>query len=286
MVPKKSVLIVDDDPDIHALLRAALEPRGLAVESASSGEDALRQSEFEYYDVILIDILMPGMNGLTLLHKLHETRPSVKAIVMTDANTPSNIVAAIREHAFSYFSKPFSTEGIADAVLRAIETPDGEDDIDVVSARPDWIALNVRCRIEVADRLVHFFREMNMGLSPDQQEHVVTAFRELLMNSIEHGCHLNPDQKVHLTYIRTPRAIIYYIRDPGDGFSMENLPHAAISNLPESPVGHIEVRTLLGIRPGGFGILLTRQLVDDVIYNEKGNEVLLIKYLKDGAGRG
>jgi hypothetical protein len=61
--------------------------------------------------------------------------------------------------------------------------------------------------------------------------------------------------------------------------SRSNLDHAAVSNPAESPFEHSGVRERLGLRPGGFGILMTRQLVDEMIYNEKGNEVLLIKYL-------
>jgi anti-sigma regulatory factor (Ser/Thr protein kinase) len=74
--------------------------------------------------------------------------------------------------------------------------------------------------------------------------------------------------------------VIYVIRDPGQGFSLDDVPHAAISNPPDEPLEHTEIRKNLGIRPGGFGILLTRNLVDDVIYSEKGNEVLLIKFLE------
>ena len=73
--------------------------------------------------------------------------------------------------------------------------------------------------------------------------------------------------------------ILYRIRDPGDGFSLEELTHAAISNPPEDPVRHLEVRDSMGIRPGGFGVLLSKKLVDDLIYSEQGNDVLLIKYL-------
>jgi hypothetical protein len=69
------------------------------------------------------------------------------------------------------------------------------------------------------------------------------------------------------------------VRDPGKGFSLQDLPHAAISNPDGSPTEHAEVRDRLGLRPGGFGILLTRQLVDELIYNEAGNEALLIKHL-------
>ena len=279
MLGGKSVLIVDDDPDIHSQLHAALSQKHLNVESACDGMDALRRLKNKRFDLILLDILMPAKDGLALLPKVHEIQPDIKVVAMTAANTPANLIASIREQAFSYFSKPFSTEAVVDSVLHALEATMDKDDIEVISARPEWISLQVRCRLETADRLAQFFRALPMGLTAEQQEQVITAFRELLMNAIEHGGHWDPAKRVHLTYIRTPRAVIYYIRDPGDGFSLENLPHAAVSNRPDSPIGHAEVRSEMGMRPGGFGILLTRQLVDDVIYNEKGNEVLLIKYM-------
>jgi DNA-binding response OmpR family regulator len=283
MLVEKSVLIVDDDPDIHALLNGPLSASGLAVESAFDAAEAMSRVKTRSFDAILLDVLLPGMDGLTLLHRLRDTRPDLKVIIMTAANTPSNLVASIRQQAFSYFSKPFHSDVVVDTVLRAIESSNCHDDIHVVSARPDWITLDVRCNVETVDRLVQFFREMHMGLTIQQQENVVTAFRELLLNAIEHGCHMDPDQTVHLAYIRTPRAILYYVRDPGEGFSLENLPHAAVSNRPDTPIGHTEVRNQMGMRPGGFGILLTRNIADDLLYNEKGNEVLLIKYLDNGA---
>jgi DNA-binding response OmpR family regulator len=286
MLVEKSVLIVDDDPDIHALLNGPLSSKGLGVESAFDAGEALKRLSVRSFDAILLDVLLPGMDGLTLLHKLQGVRPDLKVIIMTAANTPSNLVASIRQQAFSYFSKPFHSDVVVDTVLRAIESTNCHDDIHVVSARPDWITLEVRCRVETVDRLVQFFREMNMGLTTQQQEHVVTAFRELLLNAIEHGCHMDPEQTVHLAYIRTPRAILYYVRDPGEGFSIENLPHAAVSNKLDAPIDHTEVRNQMGMRPGGFGILLTRNIADDLLYNEKGNEVLLIKYLENGTKPG
>jgi len=68
-------------------------------------------------------------------------------------------------------------------------------------------------------------------------------------------------------------------QDPGEGFSLEELQHAAIANPPDDPIRHLTHREAQGLRPGGFGLLLTRNLVDELIYAEKGNEVLLIKYL-------
>jgi anti-sigma regulatory factor (Ser/Thr protein kinase) len=56
--------------------------------------------------------------------------------------------------------------------------------------------------------------------------------------------------------------------------------HAAINNPPDNPVAHLEVREAEGIRPGGFGILIAQQLVDELVYNEHGNEALLIKHTR------
>jgi len=149
----------------------------------------------------------------------------------------------------------------------------------VLSARPHWLALRVRCKLETAGRIVQFISELGVGLPAAEKERVTTAFREILLNAIEHGAGSDPDKRVFITYVRTKRAALYYVRDPGKGFSFEHLQHAAVSNPEDSPVEHAEIREKLGMRPGGFGIMMTRQLVDDLIYNEHGNEVLLIKYM-------
>ena len=113
----------------------------------------------------------------------------------------------------------------------------------------------------------------------EEQSNIATAFRELLINGIEHGGHLDPEQRVEVAYIRLSQAILYYVRDPGEGFSFENLAHAAVSCSPDDPFQHLEVRNQAGMRAGGFGILIMRNIADELIYNEKGNQVLLVKYL-------
>jgi anti-sigma regulatory factor (Ser/Thr protein kinase) len=118
-----------------------------------------------------------------------------------------------------------------------------------------------------------------MDLPAKEREDMAFAFRELLRNAIEHGGKLDPTKKVHVAYIRTSRAILYYIRDPGEGFKFDSLPHAAVSNPEDNPAGHVMYRMEHGIRPGGFGILMARMMADELIYSEKGNELMLVKYL-------
>jgi DNA-binding response OmpR family regulator len=277
-VPKR-ILIVDDDPDVHGLLHAALDAPDRRIESAYDGRSGLRLVEKTPYDLVLTDLNMPELDGMTLLERIREVRPDTPVVVMTVANTPENVVRAIRERAFCYFSKPFTVNAVSDMVERALSGSDAEDDIQVLSARPQWLGLRVRCKLETAGRIVQFIRELGMDLPAAEQEHVTTAFREILLNAIEHGGGSDPDKKVTITYVRTMRAALYYVRDPGEGFSFDHLEHAAVSNPEDSPVEHAEVREKMGMRPGGFGIMMTRQLVDELIYNERGNEVLLIKYL-------
>ena len=72
---------------------------------------------------------------------------------------------------------------------------------------------------------------------------------------------------------------MYRIADPGPGFNIDELPHAAISYGPEAPIAHMQVRDEKGLRPGGFGLLTVRATVDELLYNEKRNEVVFVKYL-------
>jgi anti-sigma regulatory factor (Ser/Thr protein kinase) len=76
--------------------------------------------------------------------------------------------------------------------------------------------------------------------------------------------------------------VLCRIKDPGEGFTLDEIQHAAVANPPDDPIRHAAYRQERGMRPGGYGILLAQKLVDELIYNEEGNEVLLVKYLENG----
>lgn len=99
------------------------------------------------------------------------------------------------------------------------------------------------------------------------------------MNAMEHGAAFNPEQVVEVTAVRTQRSLVFYVRDPGSGFRPESLSHAAIANPSDDPVAHILRRQEEGMRAGGYGLLVAKGTVDELLYSEIGNEVLLIKYL-------
>ena len=101
----------------------------------------------------------------------------------------------------------------------------------------------------------------------------------MLLNAIEHGSKFDASQHVEVSYVRTRHMVLCKVKDPGTGFSLEELKHSALGNPPDEPFRHISQREAQGMRPGGFGILMAKELVDDLLYNQQGNEVLLIKYL-------
>ena len=273
------LLIVDDDPSIHELIAAMLAGTNWQTNSVSGGAEALTSLENNSYDILLVDILMPGMDGLELLAKIRARHPDTPVVMMTVKNTPDHVLGSLRREAAAYISKPFSRETLFATLQNALSDSVRGDDIKILSDKPHWISLQLRCRLATADRLTQFVRELPSDLEPDQREQIAMAFRELLMNAVEHGGHLDPDKTVDLSYIRTARTIVYYIRDPGEGFSMNTLAHAAIANTAEEPFRHVELRRQMGIRPGGFGLLMTKSFADELIYSAKGNEVILIKYL-------
>ena len=152
-------------------------------------------------------------------------------------------------------------------------------DLEVTSASPAYVSLKIPPDLHCKDRVVDFFRTRIADLEEELACKLSIALDELLSNAIEHGCKTGPGGGVELVFIRTARMLMLQIRDAGPGFSISAVPHAAVSNPPEDPLRHAEYRSQTGLRPGGFGILLVKQIADELIYNDIGNAVVLIKYL-------
>ncbi|MGB6193399.1 MAG: ATP-binding protein, partial [Terracidiphilus sp.] len=153
--------------------------------------------------------------------------------------------------------------------------------IEVLSAERNWISVRMNCNMLNAERLMSFFGQLRQTLRDHPPEEMLTAFQEILSNAIEHGARNDPSKLMEVAAVRTGRAFVFYVHDPGEGFARDDLPHSALSNPAANPALHLAVREKQGMRPGGYGILLASGIVDELIYNEAGNSVLLIKYLDD-----
>ena len=280
----KTILVVDDDPELQELVGFALRQEGYEVREAFDAFEGLKIIEKEKIDLALFDVMMPKMDGLEMLSRLRAYNKELPVIVMTALNSPEAGVSALRDQASDFLQKPFDVQQLISSIKTVFELAPRELQIEVLSARPEWIELRVPCDIAAIDPLERLMSQLKTDLPPLTRETVTYAFREMLRNAIEHGGKNDPSQFVEVGYLRSPRIILYRIKDPGEGFSIESLYRgegaiAAFLNPEGDPLQHARVREEQGLRPGGFGILIARDLVDEMIYNEKHNEVILIKYL-------
>jgi CheY-like chemotaxis protein len=271
--------VVDDDRTTREMLRLQLRSAGFVVETAGDGAAALARVHRKKFDLVLLDVWMPGMDGLTVLARLRDEPSQPRVVVMTADDTSETLLRAIRAHAYRFVTKPVEPKDLVKLVRATLDSKTGVRPIEVVSARPDWVELVVPCDREAAERIQEFMARLDTDLPPDVRSSVGQAFRELLMNAIEWGGKLDPRQTVRISYLRARRMLLYRIADPGMGFSFEGLTHSALNNPPDQPIGHALEREKKGLRPGGFGLLLTRQTVDELLYNEAHNEVVFVKYL-------
>ena len=274
----RDALVVDADQDLRDLLVSILKPGVWAIRYVRTNREALQATKEKAFELIITGERTSSRDDVELLRKIHRQRPHTRLIILTNETTPADVIGAMREHAFSLFSKPFSPEQLANMIQLATEVPCWDDGIEVRSATPEWIRLEVRCQVRTADRLLQFMKEI-AELPEAEREEVGMAFREILLNAMEHGGGLDPNNQVEVEYVRARRMISCRISDPGAGFTLDEISHAAVANPPGDPIRHAKIRKELGLRPGGFGILLAQHLVDEVIYSQDGNAVLLIKYL-------
>jgi CheY-like chemotaxis protein/anti-sigma regulatory factor (Ser/Thr protein kinase) len=279
---KYDVLIVEDDAATRDGLRELLAQSGFSVETAADGSRALDTIRSHDVGVVLLDVGLPGMSGLDVLARCADERRPAKIVVVTGMDTPETALGALRQHAYDFLPKPIDPERLVETVRRALAAPTPPR-IEVLSARPEWVELLVPCTREAVDRIQSFLNQLDTDLPHDVRESVGLAFRELLMNGIEWGGHLNPAQTVRVACLRTRRMLLYRIADPGTGFRLEDLSHAAGSD-DSAPMAHDQVREEKGLRPGGFGLAMIRAIADELVYNEQRNEVVFVKYLDEPAG--
>jgi len=277
----KSILVVDDDRVTRHLLSSVLEKAGFGVTTASDGPEALEEAKAGP-DLILLDIWMPGMSGLDVLDRLRADGIACPVVVTTSDDTPDTLLKALRGQALHFLSKPVDPVALVEMVETAL-SGEGVPGIEVVSATTSWVELVVPCTREAAARIEGFLAHLDAHLTSDVRESVGYAFRELLLNAVEWGGKLDPNRKVRIAYLRAKRMLLYRIADPGPGFRLEDLSHAAIAHE-NDPIEHMRIREEKGLRPGGFGLLLVRAKVDELIYNEARNEVVFVKYLEETKG--
>ncbi|MGE3818366.1 MAG: response regulator [Isosphaeraceae bacterium] len=270
----RTVLIVDDERDTNDILASLVQARDFQPVQLYSGAQVVDAVRAHTPDVILLDLMLPDLDGFTVCDQLKRNRETnlIPIIMVTALNDAGHRAAGVRVGANGYLTKPFNAEHLFEAIDKAIawrqeheqRGTHGEINFDVRSETSYLQQANDM----LADMYAH------TPLTERQIKDLRQAVMEMGGNAIEWGHKKNADLVLQITYRIAPDHIELIIRDQGPGFNPAHLSHAASD---EDPIGHIDVRNELGIREGGFGIMLAKGLVDDFRYNERGNEVTMIK---------
>jgi DNA-binding NtrC family response regulator len=118
---KPSVLVIDDDEDIRKVLSEILKDNGYNADSAETGGEAIRKTWKKFYNLALIDIRLPDMDGVELLTKIKETKPKMRKIIITGYPTLKNAVEALNKGADAYIMKPLDMDKVLATVEEQLE---------------------------------------------------------------------------------------------------------------------------------------------------------------------
>ncbi len=197
------ILLIDDEQRILDFVRRGLEAEGMAVDTAWEGEEGLRLSLTRPYDLVILDLVMPGMDGPEVLRRILSEKPSQSIMVLSARNDTSSKVSSLESGAEDYISKPFSLDELLARVRARLRTAARSNPTEL---RAGTLALDLIRRVaesdagpvSLADREFLLLRELmkNAGSS---------VSKERLLSAVW-GYHFDPGSNVVDVYVRRLRA--------------------------------------------------------------------------------
>ncbi|WP_165230507.1 response regulator [Aquisphaera insulae] len=267
-------LIVEDHPDQAALVARILRMRDFEPLVAENGSTGLRLARTHVPDVLLLDLMLPDINGFDVCRQLRLDRATmlIPVVMLTALNDMQHRVHGFRVGANAYVTKPYGVEELIEAIGAARAWRNSIHQ----RALKGEVSVELNSEVSLLKDLNDFLMHVCQAtpLTDEQIMQLRQAVMEMAHNAIEWGNQHQADRPVKITYRIHEDYLEITVRDQGPGFNRSNLPHAA---MPDDPFTHLDVREQLGLRAGGFGLLICQGMVDEMRHNEQGNEVTLIK---------
>ncbi len=271
------ILVVEDDSDLCSLLCDLLRTEGYHTEPAHDGPTAIERVQADRPDAIVLDVMLPGLDGFAVCEKLKFSRQTnlIPILMLTaldgrDARQRGLYVGADR-----YLTKPFEPDELLQEIRDTLEHRRRLQDGKIRTSVVLQMRSDSKLREQLNDLLSELFRFTT--LPEEELGRIRYAALEMVQNAIEWGNRKERERTVTISYAVSDEWVKFVITDEGPGFNPSDLPHAAND---DDPISHMEVRQQLGLRDGGFGIMIAKGMVDSVEYNDQGNQVTLIKFLK------
>ncbi len=295
MLTNNRVLVVDDEEILRNILSRFLKQADFEPVEAKDGKEAIELFKISNPALVISDIMMPKMDGLTLLNEIKKIDSNAMVILMTGYGNEDILLEALRGGALNFFKKPFNFHELIKFVEHAIRH----------KKEPEFEGLYSQHLIEETKAFSFPTEETNIlpivnqitlhlrKLIPESEiVNIKIGIEEIITNAIEHGnlgitfeekqkaiedgrwgefieSRLNENNNrkklIRINSKLTEEEFRIVISDEGEGFDWKALPEVSADNL---------------LRYNGRGIFLTKIYFDEVIFNEKGNEVTLVKYKK------
>jgi DNA-binding response OmpR family regulator len=271
------ILVVEDDADLGELLCDLLRTEGYDPIRVEDGEQAVLRIAQDPPAAVVLDVMLPGMSGFEVSQRLKFSRETnrIPILMLTAMDDDKARGKGLRVGADRYLTKPFEPDELLREIRATLAHKEEMQAGGVRTAIQFQMHSDSRLREQLNDLLNELFRQT--PLSEEDVGRIRYAVLEMVQNAVEWGNRHREDLEVTISYEVTEDAIKFVITDQGEGFDPHHVPHAAND---EDPVAHMTIREKLGLRDGGFGILITKGMVDEFKYNEAGNQVTLIKYFK------
>lgn len=291
------ILLVDDEELVREELGGLLDDEGYHVITGSDGEEGLKLFEQEKPDMVITDVRMPRVDGLSLVATIRQQSPKTPVTVITGHGNEAMAIEALRAGVTDFIKKPVKLEDLLSALGRM------EDSLGLIRRAPEEVPDSAKL---VEERSVYeldnnrsviptfvdaILNKCASKLTPEAKTELSLALRELILNAVEHG-NLGlsfeekadalekgsletiletklKDQKlakrrVKIDICSCEDGVSFEITDQGKGFDWRALPD------PMDPMNLLAEH--------GRGVLLAQMSVDELSYNEKGNQVKAIKY--------
>jgi anti-sigma regulatory factor (Ser/Thr protein kinase)/CheY-like chemotaxis protein len=275
----RQVLLLDTRPETASRRAEAVRSLGYHVWSCTTGEEAWAYAQRRLPDAVLIASAESPAPSETLCEAPSETlierlrlNPRTNPLGLILAGSPP--VSGLIVEPDAYLLAPEQRSALLEAVATALAQAERR--------RAHLLRSEVCWRLESSPEVLERFAAPftrwaeSCGLSGHAVRQLGSAVRELCANAMEWGNHFCPEFPVSVTARLDEEKVSVLVRDTGPGFDRRHLPHAARYG---DPLSHLSVRAAANLREGGFGILMASGLVDQLAYNERGNEALAVKYL-------
>ncbi len=263
----RRVLVVDDEELVRSMLGRYLERKGFLVQMASDGFQALDLFRESYFDLVLSDVRMPGLDGLKLLRAIKDINPRVPVVLISGYGDVETVVAALKAGAENFLVKPMKMEELAKVM---------EQSLAISCLRSGGLSMTPRVRQvtyleapsqpELICELVQqiTLSAVSVGYAEfDLDNNLKLALVEAITNAMEHGNRWDADKKIIIESELTRDTIRVSVCDQGPGFDFAALPD------PTSDEQLFHER--------GRGVFLMKTIMDEVDYNPQGNCVTLLK---------